>query len=138
MRRWGLLSLALFAASMILLGASVATGDGEIGLFLIFPFIIAQGPIAIAGAVLLMMAVLCMFIGMWRASEAAQTQEAGPDSASGRNAATKNKFGGVVLIGPIPIAFGSDKGIAKNMLLIGAVLFIVLLIAFLILVHPLI
>lgn len=135
MRRWWLVSIALLAASVAVLGASVATGDGEVGFFLIFPFIVAWGPLAMVGAALLLLSLLWIFIGIWRASEVATTGSGGP-AASGEQAGREKRFGGVILIGPIPIAFGSDKGMAKSMLLLGVVLFVVLLIAFLILVHP--
>jgi len=137
MRRWTLLSLMLFVASVVLLGASVATGDGQIGLFLIFPFIVAWGPLAVAGAVMLLLAVLSAFVGIWNAGEAVQ-MEGGGSGETGTYGAPKpeRKFGGVVLIGPIPIAFGSDRDVANKMLLLGIALFMVLLIIFLVLVHP--
>ncbi len=40
---------------------------------------------------------------------------------------TRGRYGGVVLIGPVPIAFGSDKKIALAMLVVGIVLAIVAL-----------
>ena len=40
----------------------------------------------------------------------------------------KTEYGGVIFIGPIPIVFGSNKKIAKTMLIIGIVIFVVLMI----------
>lgn len=39
----------------------------------------------------------------------------------------KTEFGGVIFIGPIPIVFGSNKKIAKIMLIIGIIIFVVFL-----------
>jgi len=40
----------------------------------------------------------------------------------------KTEYGGVIFIGPIPIVFGSNKKIAKTMLVIGIVIFAILMI----------
>ena len=39
----------------------------------------------------------------------------------------KTEYGGVIFIGPIPIVFGSNKKIAKTMLIVGIVIFVILL-----------
>jgi len=132
-RRWWVLSLALFVAAIALIIASVATGEGQVGLFLIFPFIIASGPLALAGSALLLLAIISVFIAFWKTGEAARPDAGGSDAAVGQ----ERKFGGVVMIGPIPIAFGSDKRMAKWMAVAGIILFVVLIIAYMILVHQL-
>ncbi|MEM1626498.1 MAG: DUF131 domain-containing protein [Sulfolobaceae archaeon] len=45
---------------------------------------------------------------------------------------TETKAGGIIFIGPIPIIFGSDKEIAKWMLIIALVILIILAILVLI------
>lgn len=124
-------------AAIALLAASVASGEAQIGLFLIFPFIIAWGPMAVAGVVMLLLAMLCAFLAIWSANGTALGQADGSEGAEAMSAPrTERKFGGVVMIGPIPIAFGSDKKTAKTMMLLGIALFVVLLLVFLFLVHP--
>ncbi|MFP3201676.1 MAG: DUF131 domain-containing protein [Sulfolobus sp.] len=44
----------------------------------------------------------------------------------------KSEYGGVIFIGPIPIVFGSNKDIAKTMLIIAFVIFLFIIILFLI------
>jgi len=39
----------------------------------------------------------------------------------------KTEYGGVIFIGPIPIVFGSNKKIAKTMLIIGVIIFVLFL-----------
>ena len=133
MNRWWLASGALFIASIVLLVASVATGDGQFGLFVIFPFIVGSGPLAISGTALLFLAILCWFVGIWRSGKYEVVETATGDKGG---TAQGNKFGGVIMLGPVPIVFGSNEKIAKNMLILGVILFAVMLIFFLFLVHP--
>jgi len=127
MRGWFLIALLLFASAIILMIMSVASGDGQVGLFLIFPFMVAWGPMAVAGSVLLVLAVVSFFIGFLRSGEVTLQDAGGADPA----AKTERKFGGVVMIGPIPIVFGSDRKIANWMLLAGVVLFVLMTIIYL-------
>jgi uncharacterized protein (TIGR00304 family) len=126
-------SLVLLVAGIALLAASIATGEGQIGLFLIFPFVVAWGPIAVLGALLFMLAMVCVFIGMWRQGDVFTEQTI--DKMRSAQSPEK-KFGGVIMIGPIPIAFGSDKKTANRMMWIGIAMFVVMLIIFLIFAHP--
>ncbi len=48
-------------------------------------------------------------------------------------ASTRRKFGGVVMIGPIPVVFGSDRGITQWMIVLGFVLLILTIVAWLVL-----
>ena len=127
MRRWFLIALLLFASAIILMIVSVASGEGQVGLFLIFPFMVAWGPMAVVGSVLLFLAVISFFIGFLRSGDVVLQDAGGADPA----AKTGRKFGGVVMIGPIPIVFGSDRKIANWMLLAGVVLFILMAIIYL-------
>lgn len=133
MRKWLLASLLLFVSGVALITASVSNGEGQVGLFLIFPFIVTQGWMGAAGSLLLFLAIISIFIGFW----ASETQDAGQalaETGSSMPAAqTKKRFGGVVLIGPIPIVFGSDEKIAKSMLIIAAAILAAFVLIFLIL-----
>ena len=128
MRRWFLIALLLFASAIILMIVSVASGEGQVGLFLIFPFIVAWGPMAVVGSVLLFLAIVSFLIGFLRSGEVVLKNAGGADPV----AKTGRKFGGVVMIGPIPIVFGSDRKIANWMLLAGVVLFTLMAIIYLI------
>jgi uncharacterized protein (TIGR00304 family) len=46
---------------------------------------------------------------------------------------TETKYGGVVLIGPVPIAFGSERRIALAMLVAGIVVAVIILLGLLLL-----
>lgn len=137
MRKWLWISLMLFIGAIVLLAYSVTTGEGQAGLFLIFPFITAWGPIAAIGALLLFGAIISLFIGFWTSSVPMQGGEMTQRQVQQEpGIKMEKKYGGVVLLGPIPIAFGSDQKIAKQMLIIGVVIFAILLAVFLIFIHP--
>jgi uncharacterized protein (TIGR00304 family) len=120
MRKWLLASLLLFVSGVALIIASVSNGEGQVGLFLIFPFIVTQGWMGAAGSLLLFLAVISVFIGLWASATHDPGQAPVENSSPMPAARTKKSYGGVVLIGPIPIVFGSDEKIAKSMLIIAA------------------
>jgi len=101
---------------------SVIVGESQFGLFIIFPFVIGSGPIAAVGAILLFLAVLLAFISFTTRLPRSEEFQATPaqETVSG----SEKRYGGVVMIGPVPIAFGSDSKIARIMMLIGIIIFI--------------
>jgi uncharacterized protein (TIGR00304 family) len=133
MRKWLLVSLLLFVSGVALIIVSVSNGEGQVGLFLIFPFIITQGWIGTVGSLLLFLAVISVFIGFWTSATQDLGQAPVETSSPAPAARTKKNYGGVVLIGPIPIVFGSDEKIAKSMLIIAAAILAAFVLIFLIL-----
>jgi uncharacterized protein (TIGR00304 family) len=133
MRKWLLVSLLLFVSGVALIIVSVSNGEGQVGLFLIFPFIITQGWIGAVGSLLLFLAVISVFIGFWTSAAQDLGQAPVETSSPAPAARTKKNYGGVVLIGPIPIVFGSDEKIAKSMLIIAAAILAAFVLIFLIL-----
>jgi len=133
MRKWLLASIFLFVSGVALIIASVSNEEGQVGLFLIFPFIVTQGWMGAAGSLLLFLAIFSIFIGLW--TSATQDPEQAPVETNSPTPAdrTKRSYGGVVLIGPIPIVFGSDEKIAKSMLLIAAAILVAFVLIVLIL-----
>jgi len=126
--------IAVFASGIACIATAVAGGEAEVRLFLIFPVFNGSGWLFILGTLLV---VLSFFVGF--AMVAIRGPEADwskPGSAESRPPATahrKSTYGGVVLVGPIPIVFGSSKRMAIFMLIVGIALAIVLLGALLVL-----
>ncbi len=125
--RW--LGFALLTIGGGLIAASIVTGEGQLILILFIPVFVGSGPLGLFG-------ILAVFIGLFLAmasyvwSPAGLREEPegmepvappGPPPTAPTRTATK-KFGGVVMIGPIPIVFGSDQRIAKWMIVLGFVL----------------
>lgn len=124
-------------AALALLGGgglvawAIALGQAEVGVFLVFPFLVGRGPVALAGLVLLFVGFTGLFSSFalgrrvpgggrdrWRGRrsdrdagadhgrvETASPPEAGEAGTGDRRV----EGGGVILIGPVPIVFGSDR-----------------------------
>ncbi len=124
--RW--LGVAGIVAGAALIAASLATGEGHAYLFLIFPVFTSTGVLGLLGIVALFAGIaVAMFSFANRGIPAtgapgtapppAQAPPAGPQAA-----APAPRLGGVVMLGPIPLVFGSDARITKWMIAMGIVL----------------
>jgi len=128
-RTW--LPVVLFAAGVALILAAVAAGTADVSLFILFPVFTGTSPLFITGVLLIVMSFLMGFaLIMMGQLEAIRHAPEMPEDieaevhggAVPESHRTKPDFGGLILIGPIPIAFGSDRSIATLMLVIGVVL----------------
>ena len=135
--RWG--GLALLVLGVALIAASVATGEGQLYLILFIPVFTSSGLFGLLG-------VVAVFAGLFVAMASAVLSPIGvrtePESRepdrptnppAAAEASTRRKFGGVVMIGPIPVVFGSDRGITQWMIVLGFVLLILTIVAWLVL-----
>jgi uncharacterized protein (TIGR00304 family) len=68
---------------------------------------------------MIFLSIVCMFVNFWTSSSRPEEQVPISPSRSSEKAQDRKRAGGVVLIGPIPIAFGSDERMARTMLMIG-------------------
>ncbi len=123
--------------------AAVAAGTAQVNLLLVFPVITGTSYVFFIGVLLL---VVSFFVGfaliMMAQLEATYHREDWPEEVERDIHGTavppahqkKPDFGGLVLVGPIPIAFGSSKSIAVFMLVAGVVLVIAFIVAALLLI----
>lgn len=123
------LRAAAFAAllgGLAVLAYAAMQGQLRVGLLLFIPFVYGEGVLALLGFALLMAAV---FLGFARAaaSSDATRMEGAPPLKEGDVRTSERRHGGVILLGPIPIVWGSDRGIAKWMVLAGAALLVLAL-----------
>ena len=122
----------LFIGGMCLIAASVATGEAGLSLVVVIPVISGSGGAFLLGMLLVVSGLVLGFILIaMRETEWADQHEPARADENGLHHATRKKrgvrYGGVVLIGPIPIAFGSDRRIAITMLVVGIIIAIVTL-----------
>ncbi|MCK5548041.1 MAG: DUF131 domain-containing protein, partial [Thermoplasmata archaeon] len=124
--------LALLVLGFLLLAYSVIEGTGEIHWVLFIPVFTATGIFAFLGTVSMIIAFLLFFLIYAR--EFADSTGTGRESPSRATAgrppssqapAVDKKFGGVVLIGPIPLIFGSDPKLTIVIVALAIVLMIV-------------
>lgn len=131
MRLVAILSIWLLIVGAALVAASVATGETDVSLVVVFPVLTGSGLLFLSGIALIVASFLSGFAAIWAASLASHPQEAagaagnGPDGYSATN---EHKSGGLILIGPIPIAFGSNRKTARLMLIVGVAIAVAMLI----------
>lgn len=112
-------------AALGLFGYAVTTGEAKVGLFLIFPYLVGTGGLALLAMALLFAAFVLWTLGTFRDASRSATR-VGPPPA-GEPASREERrasSGGVVLLGPIPIVWGSDRRILPWMIVAGAVLLV--------------
>jgi len=122
-RSW--LPIAIFLGGVACISAAVATGGAEVDLVLIFPVFSGSSGLFLAGVGLI---VLSFMVGFFIIATSGTEVLGETDKVVQRPAAErKSSYGGVVLIGPIPIAFGSDKKMAVLMLILGLATAVILI-----------
>ena len=119
---------AVLLAGVLALGLAVAQSDARVYLILVIPAVVGTGPLAFLG-------ILLVFVGffltsfLWFAGTPMPSAPAeeipGPTL---REVRPRRRWGGVVFLGPLPIVFGSDPQITRAMFVLGAILFLALLI----------
>jgi len=100
----------------------VFSGDVQTGFFVVFPFIVGSGIYALLGLIFLFVSILLFVFGFGVKHE--------KDEITSKEK-TSVKGGSVVLIGPIPIVFGSNWKIALVLMIVAIILIIVTFLALL-------
>jgi uncharacterized protein (TIGR00304 family) len=123
MNKYSKASVLCLVLSVVFFALGIATGEVEAGVFLIFPFLKGSGIYALLGFVFIFIAVLLLMFGFGRTtteSEDLPFEENKYDVEK----KTSVKGGGVVLVGPIPIVFGSNWKIAVFMMILAIILIV--------------
>jgi uncharacterized protein (TIGR00304 family) len=122
--------VGLFVAGVACIAASVASGETDVSLLVVFPVFTGSSGLFLLGTALVVFSFIVGFMALVAGqAELAGAMLGGRGAPGTAKAGTEKKYGGVVLIGPVPIAFGSDKTMALAMLVTGIVLAIVVLVA---------
>ncbi len=108
------LASLMFISGIILLILAMIKGEGEAGIFIIFPFFAGKGILSIAGISLIFLSFIIFFFSFIPSYEGGEIK-------------VERKTGGIVFIGPIPIIFSSDYSIAKILLAFAAIIFLIFL-----------
>ncbi len=111
---------------------SVATGEADLSLVVVFPVISGTGGVFLLGMLLTTAGLLLGFalMAMGRAGCVGHREPAGTDESGLHHVGREKKetrYGGVVLIGPVPIVFGSNMRTAVTMLIVGIIFAVVTL-----------
>ncbi len=102
------IGLLLLAAGVSLLAMAIALGQAELSLVLIVPVVHGSGPLVGLSVVMLFMGMVVTFLSL----------SSGPVQGGEGAEEGERKWGGVVLIGPIPIIFGSGRALRGSWVLL--------------------
>ncbi len=134
MNRFLAIAIMLLICGIALLGYSVAEGESSAGVFVVFPVLIGEGIWAFLGMMCIMGALLFGFMGFgarfagfgdFDSTEPRESQRPGQPPRQKTGPAVKG--GGVVLIGPIPIIFGSDTKLTIVLVVLAIVMMVVMM-----------
>jgi uncharacterized protein (TIGR00304 family) len=123
LNRMRAVSILMIAASAILLALAAIRGELEIALVVIIPVIMGSGPLSLVGGLLLFFGLLVLLLS-YLGVPCRRDEDFEPrvDQLEG---VSSSKVGGVVLVGPIPIIFGSDWRMASLAIILAMVLIII-------------
>lgn len=102
-------------------------GEVSLSLLFIIPVLTITGPLGAAGALLLPLAIVLLFLALVPGMPRDNGIEECARREGSEGESRDTRWGGVIMIGPIPIVFGSAKGQGQYVLL--AVLMAVALMA---------
>lgn len=127
-----LLGPLLLVAGVACLTVGYLQGEARLSLFVIFPVVTATGGWSALG-ILLVIAGFFAFFFTWPTWTVAEPMppsapERGVARVEPASAPPARRWGGVVFLGPVPVVFGSDAKVARWMILVGALLFVGLLV----------
>jgi len=125
MNRYRILSLICFILGVALFAIGFYSGEIQGGIFVVFPFIVGSGVYALVGFILIFLAILLFTFGFVSNIKTDETYD--PSKPTKKSSV---KGGGVVLIGPIPIVFGSNWKIAIVLMILAIILALVAFFAF--------
>jgi len=114
------LSLLTLIVGFVFFSIGVLTGEVEVGFFLFFPFLIGSGFISFLGLILVFFSIFLFIYGFVNTNLEFANKQFEVDSEPKTN--KKLKGGGIVLIGPIPIVFGTNLKITIMIIIITLII----------------
>lgn len=138
--------LTLVITGIALIAYSVSLKESTLYLAVIIPIVTVSGLYGIVGIVLIVLGMIygaltfLAYGGLVYETEepgSMQKKEEGPNTEPPKKEGTPAKTksvssnkGAILFVGPIPIVFGSDKKVAKILLVLGIVLFVIVFVGF--------
>ena len=129
MNKYYTLSFLCFVLGIIFFFIGILAGDVEAGFVLIFPFLVGSGTYAVLGFLFMFIAIILFIFGFARTARESIDLPFDEDTYDIKRKKSV-KGGGVVLIGPIPIVFGTSWKIAVLLMIVAIILIITISIFF--------
>jgi len=128
MNKFHLLSMIFFILGFGLILLAISSGEVKGGFFVVFPFLVGAGIYASLGILLIFLAFIMLIFGIFESFKE-ENFEIEPTEMPEK----KIEGGGVVLIGPFPIVFGTNLRIALILIVLAIILvFFLFLVTYLI------
>ncbi len=134
-----LIEFIFFIAGILILGYGVIQQEISVGIVVFFPFVIGSGPYI---AISIMMFFCAMIVLLHSFSEEIRTIQKPRSERDTLSDETKDSYdtppmktGGIILIGPIPIVFGSTKKMVVSLLFLTLLLLVIITFVIPLIVH---
>lgn len=130
------IGLSLIFAGFIIFIIFGFLGIAKIGIFFIFPFIISNKALSIVPVLIIFIGFIILFISPFydinkynkenynNYYEENYNEENNYKTKSENNQNKKSSFGGIVMIGPVPIIFGNNKKLVYVSIIIALIIII--------------
>jgi len=127
----------MLGGGLALLITSIVRGKSSFGLFIVFPWVSTSDPLGMLGVLLMVGGFISLMITI---SLARFTFELGNldmvlgegyPKRSGKREASGSSVGGVILLGPIPIVFGSNRKVGRGMIYVMLIVTVIMVALFL-------
>ena len=115
MRWWSLVPASLLVVGAVLVALAALQGGAELAIVVIVPVIVGRSLEFVAGVLLLVAGIFTLPLAFGPAEEVDTPASPGSVPETSRGA------GGLVLIGPVPIFFGSWKGVSSRAWILAAI-----------------
>ena len=126
MNKYYLISVLFFCIGLFFIISAFINNKAEFGFILFFPFIIGSGINIFLGFIFVFIAITTLFFRF--ANKYTVNNNLIDNDIKNNDTKKSAKFGGLILLGPIPIVFGSSWKITLIILFFGILVLITLLI----------
>ncbi len=106
-------------------------GIAKVGIFFIFPFIISNNALSVIPALIIFIGFISLFILPFQGTinnDYNDESNQNVNDYNKNNTEKKSSFGGLVMIGPVPIIFGNNKKLVYISMIIALVIIILYII----------
>ena len=122
MNKYHLFSSLFLIVGIVFFAMGVLSGDIEAGIVVFIPFIVGSGIYAFLGFIFVLIATILFMFSFSRIVKSNDFQVDFDEQQPSKK--TSIKGGGIVLIGPIPIVFGSNWKIAVILMVLALIIII--------------
>ncbi|MEW6069378.1 MAG: DUF131 domain-containing protein [Candidatus Thermoplasmatota archaeon] len=134
MMKYFKLAFILFILGIALIIINALVYEGAFSVVLFIPVFYGKGILAVIGALLIVLSLLVAMFGFAKEFVYEKEEEVTVLAPPCREE-KKMKAGGIVLLGPIPIVFSTEKSLVAILLAVAIVIIVVTLVIFLLMLH---